>query len=220
MQFNITLSPYPSVSDVLAAKEIFNAFLQGIGTLGGVIITPNEDITFQGIPDKVLQFWHRLYEIENKLNMKFDAANELTIDDVKNVDKLYRCLVEKKPFIAYQKEITLSGFVGESDSIQRKCRENQGREIIFEYVEELKISILGLTLALRSLVDIFDGKLENPTLHSQNGSGNFTVQMLPADGKRMYTSRQIFLNHTDLERVQKDNSHFERFRSATELEKY
>ena len=220
MQFNISLCPYPSVSDVLAAKEIFNAFSQGDGTLGGVIITPNEDMTFQGIPDKVLQFWHRLYEIENKLNVKFNAENDLTIGDVKNVDKLYRCLVEEKPFIEYQKEITLSGFVGESDSIQRKCRENQGREIIFEYVEELKISILGLTLPLCSLVDIFDGKLENPTLHSQNGSGNFSVQMLPAEGKRMYTSRQIFLDHTDLESVQKDSSHFERFRSATELEKY
>ena len=220
MQFNISLCPYPSVSDVLAAKEIFNAFSQGNGTLDGVIISPNEDMTFQGIPDKVLQFWHRLYEIENKLNVKFNAENDLTIDDVKNVDKLYRCLVEEKPFIEYQKEITLSGFVGESDSIQRKCAENQGKEILFEYGEEIKISILGLTLPLCSLVDIFDGKLENPTLHSPNGSGNFSVQMLPAEGKRMYTSRQIFLDHTGLESIRKDSSHFERFRSAAELEKY
>lgn len=220
MQLNIALCPHPSVSDVLSAKEIFNAFSQGNGTLGGMKVCPNESMPYQGIPDEVLQFWHRLYEIENKLNVKFNATNVLIIDDVKNVDKLYRCLVEKRPFITYQREITLNGFVSESDSIQRKCKENQGKEILFEYSEELKITILGLTLTLCSLVDIFDGKLENPTLHSQNGSGNFTVQMLPADGKHMYTSRQIFLDHTDLESVRKDSSHFERFRSATELEKY
>ena len=220
MQFNISLCPYPSVSDVLAAKEIFNAFSQGNGTLGGVKIFPNKDVSYQSIPDETLQFWRHLYEIENILNVKFDASNELTIDDVKNVDKLYRCLVEGKPFISYQKEITLNGFVGENDAMQSKCKEYQGKEILFEYGEEVKIVILGLTLTLWSLVDIFDGKLENSMLHSDNGSGNFSVQMLPADGKRMYISRQIFLDHAGLEGVRNDTSHFERFRSATELEKY
>ena len=220
MQFNISLCPYPSVSDVLAAKEIFNAFSQGNGTLGGVKIFPNKDVSYQSIPDETLQFWHHLYEIENILNVKFDASNELTIDDVKNVDKLYRCLVEGKPFISYQEEITLNGFVGENDAMQSKCKEYQGKEILFEYGEEVKIVILGLTLTLWSLVDIFDGKLENSMLHSDNGSGNFSVQMLPAGGKRMYISRQIFLDHAGLEGVRNDTSHFERFRSATELEKY
>ena len=128
--------------------------------------------------------------------------------------------MEGKAFISYQEEITLNGFVGENDAMQSKCKEYQGKEILFEYGEEVKIAILGLPLTLWSLVDIFDGKLENSMLHSDNGSGNFSVQMLPVDGKRMYISRQIFLDHAGLEGVRNDTSHFERFRSATELEKY
>lgn len=220
MQFNISLCPYPSVSDVLAAKEIFNAFSQRNGMLGGVKIAPNEDVPYPCIPDETLQFWHRLYEIENKLNVKFDASNELTIDDIKNVDTLYRCLVEGKPFITYQKEIALKGFVSENDDIQSKCKENEEKEILLEYGEEVEIIILGLALSLWSLADVFNGKITYQTLHSSNSSENYFVQMLPADGKRMYISKQLFLDHAGLERERKDHSHFDRFRSATELEEY
>ena len=68
MNFNIMMCPSKSAQDTLAAKEIFNAFINGTGTLCGANIIPNGDHSSKMVSPEVLSFWHRVVELERKLN--------------------------------------------------------------------------------------------------------------------------------------------------------
>lgn len=220
MQFNISMKPSASVADVLASKEIFNAFIQGTGTLGGVIIKSDNYDQSRRVPDEALRFWHRLSDLENVLGMKFDALQEITIDDVKMVDELYRCFVTKQPFITYQKDITISGIGELNETFLSKDGKAIGQEILFEYTEGVECNLLGIALQLYALVAVFGGIVAEITLPTENSTGEFYVKLTPAEGKRMYSAKQFYLDRTTLEKVREDKEHIGHFQTAAEIERY
>lgn len=217
MKINITMRSSKSVSDVLASKEIFNAFIQGKGTLCGMPIKTDEENQVSVVPDEVIQFWHKIVEIEKVFNVKFDASQELVFEDVKRVEELYRCLIEKEPFKTYLKDNTVRG-TGKFDEILNEEGIKVGKEILFEYEERIQMELLGVVLKFSALVGIFDSMIGEIKMPEDGISGDFVMKLLPAKGKRMYAATQYYLEENAPEIARKNHNHIQKFQEARELD--
>lgn len=212
LTLNITMCPSSSAYETLAAKEIFNAFIRGEGTLCGATIRSNEKNIANTVPDEVIRFWHQVVDVEKALDIKFDVTKEMTFDDIKIIKELHRCFVEGMPFKTYLNENTLRG-IGEfmHDSIEI------GKEILFEYTESGQIDLLGATIKCYKLTGIFGGAVNEIQEPQEGTSGEFFVRMRPVEGKKMYSATQYFRDEDSLIVYQKDRKHIEHLQSATEL---
>lgn len=213
MNINITMCPSSSASDVLASKEIFNAFIQGEGTLCGVSINVNKDNTSNLVPDEVIRFWHQIVAVEKTLDVKFDVSKEITFDDIKKIKKLYRCLVEKAPFRTNLNDNTIQG-VGEFDHSSIDI----GQEVRFEYVETVQMDLFSTSIRYYKLVDVFDGMVGKIQAPEEGTRGKFFVKLYPAKNKKMYSATQYYLEKNLMEDCLKDPKHIEIFQSALEIE--
>lgn len=212
LTLNITMCPSSSAYETLAAKEIFNAFIRGEGTLCGATIRSNEKNIANTVPDEVIRFWHQIVDVEKTLDIKFDVTKEMTFDDIKIIKELHRCFVEGMPFKTYLNENTLRG-IGEfmHDSIEI------GKEILFEYTESGQFDLLGATIKCYKLIGIFGGAVNEIQEPQEGTSGEFFVRMRPVEGKKMYSATQYFREEDSLIVYQKDRKHIEHLQSATEL---
>lgn len=212
LTLNITMCPSSSAYETLAAKEIFNAFIRGEGTLCGATIRSNEKNIANTVPNEVIRFWHQIVDVEKALDIKFDVAKEMTFDDIKIIKELHRCFVEGMPFKTYLNENTLRG-IGEfmHDSIEI------GKEILFEYTESGQIDLLGTTIKCYRLTGIFGGAVNEIQEPQEGTSGEFFVKMRPVEGKKMYSATQYFRDEDSLIVYQKDRKYIEHLQSATEL---
>ena len=213
LTFNITTRPSASAYEVLASKEIFNAFMRGEGTLCGVTVRSNEDNSANTVPNEVIRFWHQVVDVEKALDVKFDATKEMTFDDTKTIKELHRCFVESMPFKTCLDESVLRG-TGEfmHDSIEI------GKEILFEYTESIQIDLWGATVKCYKLTGIFGGAVSEIQEPQEGTSGEFFVRICPVEGKKMYSATQYFKDEHSLAAYQKDRKHIECLQSAAKLE--
>lgn len=220
MQFNIKTNPSNRADEVLASKEIFNAFVLGEGLIGGAKITHSAVETEKVIPEEALVFWRKVVEVENVLGVTFRVDQEIDMDDIRTIDALFRCLVEKMPYKTYYKDSTLRG-VGDFNDRSRS-RENTpiGKEILFEYVEDFSIELLGVEISLCAITDMFDCVVSEIELPAEGTSGEFYIKLISAEGKRMYSATQYYIDREFMETVHADKAHIEVFKNATELESY
>ena len=87
-------------------KEIFNAFVNGCGNLSGVTLQTTLCDKSKAVPEEVLRFWYHIVEVEDALKIKFDVGKDITLEDIKLVNALHRCFIEKKPFKEYINDST------------------------------------------------------------------------------------------------------------------
>lgn len=220
MQFNIQTRESSSAADVLASKEIFNAFIEGSGHLGEIPISPNENNADKKVSDDTLRFWHRIVDVENALGIKFDTSQEITFDDIKTIDIMHRCFVERKPFKTYLKDGTLRGN-GEFNQILLDNIDSPiGKPILFEYVEAATAQLLGVTINCFVLTVMFGGIVSEIELPEDRASGNFFIKLLPPENGKMFSSTRYFLSEEELENVKAESTHMEEFEKAEELDKY
>ena len=220
IQFNLQTKESGLAADILASKEIFNAFILGTGTLDGKKITPNEDNQEKKVPNEVLRFWHRVVEIEKALHVTFDVSGEITLDDVKIIDQLYRCFVKKEPFKTSIKDCTLrgTGVFTEKDFNGKDI--STGKEILFEYTEGIAIEVFGVTIQGYALVGIFGCVISEIEVPRDRESGEFFIKLLPAKENQMYSSTQYYTDKEGIEVVRTNQEHVKIFQAAKELENY
>ena len=220
MQFNIKTRPSNKASEVLASKEIFNAFVLGKGSIGGASITHSETDQAKVVSEEALKFWRKTVAVENALNITFEVDQEISIDDIRTIDALFRCIVERKPYKTYQKDSTLRG-VGDFDDLsQSRANTPIGKEILFEYIEDVTVKLFGVEINLCAITDMFDCVVSEIELPPEGSSGEFYIKLTSADGKRMYSSTQYYINHETMEADHSDKAHIDEFQQATELEAY
>ncbi len=220
MQFNIKTNPSNRADEVLASKEIFNAFVLGKGLIAGAKITHSAIETEKVIPEEALAFWHKVVDVEKVLGVTFKVDQEIDMNNIRTIDALFRCLVEKMPYKTYYKDSTLRG-VGNFNDLNRS-RENTpvGKEILFEYVEDLTVDIFGVKISLCAITDMFDCVVSEIELPAEGTSGEFYIKLISAKGKRMYSSTQYYIDREVMEEVHVDKAHIEVFQKATELVSY
>ena len=129
------------------------------------------------------------------------------------VHKLYRSLIQKKPFRTNLTSFSLSG-KGEFNRNELVTTE---KDYLFEYTEGVEVKLLGVDLQLYSLTDIIGGVPCDVKLPDKNSSGDFSIVFAHPNEGKMYASTQYFLNEKQLEERKNDKSHFEDFSKASRI---
>lgn len=220
MQFSIQTRESSSAADILASKEVFNAFIEGNGCMNGIPISPNEKSADKRVSDDTLRFWHRVVDVENALGVKFDVSQEITFDDVKTIDILHRCFVDRKPFKTYLNDGTIRGN-GEFNQILLDTIDSPiGKPILFEFVETATVKLLGVKIQCFVLSVMFGGIVSEIELPEDRTSGDFFIKLLPPENGKMFSSSLYFLTEEALENAKHESDHLKIFEQAEELDKY
>lgn len=220
MQFNISTKLVGSAKQILAAKEIYNAFVDGRGELCGTAIPYKSDSPGRRIDEEALKFWHKIVDVEDALGITFDVSQEITIDSVKAIDSLYRCFVEKKPYRKNCKDCNLQGEGSFEDVAKKKELTPMNEEILFEFTETIEMHLLGVQMRLYALTDVFEGKVTEIQVPEDGKTGKFCIKLEPTEDAKMYMSTQLFKDIDTIDSIRSKRSHLESFRTATQLNNY
>lgn len=211
LQLNLTLCKTSSAYNTLAAKEILNAFIAGKGQLGGIALSAHITKNVEPIPDTVIQFWHHIVDLESELDIKFDISQSLTTDDIPLIEGLYYSFVEKKPYRIDIEQKKLSG-TGKFDIPNPEIHLNQ--EILFEYIENMEITLLNVPIKCCSLTAVFNGAISNISTPTDNDSGEFTITLNSSPKKQMYNSIRYYHTYEEAVATLEDPTHFKIFKGA------
>lgn len=220
MQFNIEMCNSHSASDILESKKIFNAFVNGCGNLCGTTLQTTSCDKSKAVPEEVLRFWHHIVEVEDLLKIKFDVGKDITLEDIKLVNALHRCFVEKKPFKQYINDSTMRGTGEFNTSSLYDGNGPIGKELLFEYVEGVESELLGVNLQYYALTDIYNGAISELITPNEGETGEFLIKMEPAKGKKMYSVKKFYIDIESANAEQENRDHVTTFQDAMELEKY
>lgn len=215
--FTITMSidikNAKKVSEVVETYHIFNAFMDGKGTIGGVVIASDQTHPEKKVSDDTIAFWDKLYSLEKSLELEFEIEDGITVKDSRIMEELYRSLIEKKPFKTFRAYNSVTGTGG----LQAIPEFETGQEIYLEIVSNGIIDFLGCTIPVKELKGIFAASMIRPEEKDIGPNGEYEIKITNVPGKKMYDSVQYYLVEEEMEEMRKNPEHIEVFRLAEEI---
>lgn len=202
MKMNLSTTHVSSASKMLAARKMINAAISGKCTVADMPITVEPSKIEKRISEEAIKFFTKAVAIENELLVHFDMTEEIDTDDVKWMDKFYRCFVEKKPYRGYKDNVTFQGTGRFSKNAAEQCI---GQEFLIELTQKYGIEFCGVKLDLIVLVRTYDGIISDIEIPGENANAQFTIKLVSATGKKLYCSYMFFRNDSDLERFKSNN---------------
>lgn len=142
---------------------------------------------------KNIALWEKIAVLEIKLNAKFNPDIGLDQEDVLIIEKLYRSLIENKPFKEF---VSLNDFSMANLESNEQLQDILGKEgIVFNLTQTAEINLLGAKLKLYMLTYLFD------LIVIDFVKDNDVIKLLtiPSKGKKIYQSVKFYLNKSDLE---------------------
>lgn len=138
-----------SVGDTVEAIKIYNALVNGEGTIIGHHIETKSNKS--GIPEDVIEFWEKVGKIENKCNCHFVMTTEaISYDIAYEIERIYQNLIKKKP-VKEWRQIDSVTLPLKGNNIEEIRKEANSEHNAFQYVT-------------RYVIDIFETHLELPTI--------------------------------------------------------
>lgn len=213
--FNISfnIENAKKASDIVIAYEIFNSFIDGNGLIGGNNLIISTKQSNKKISQDTIAFWNKVSELELLLNVAFNVTEDITVNDAKIIEALYRSLVENKPFKTY---CTYSSVKGKG-SLEPISNIDKNQEIYLEFETTKCINILGQNIELFELQGIFGATIIPPNTDCISEDTEYEVKLATVTGKKMYCSCQYFLAKEYLKQTRENPEHIETFRLANEL---
>ena len=212
--FNLCMKNVKTVLEVLSAYEIYNAFMDGKGKIGGIQFSESIQSSEKKISQETIDFWGKLYKLENVFGISFDIKDGITVGDARCVEEIYRCIVQKKPYKTYKQYNSVKG-----KSIPKDLCNNMPieKEIFFEFKAYGHYELLGQTIELKGVCGIFGASIKNMVPVDSSGDGEITMMLQPAEGKRMYESVMLFLTDEDVEKFRKNKDRIKLMENAEEI---
>lgn len=215
IKYNIEVGGACTAEEALAAYKIYNAFALGTATIDGVQVIPAEDIRGKQVPGEVVDFWEKTVELEKVLAVKFDVHKEIGTREVTLVKRLYHCILEERPFKLPVQKYALHG-IAKTEDDERKWNASMGKEMLVEYAEANDITLLGQIIHVYACACVFGGKVSG-VKPPKVDSGEFSIELLPVEGKQMYLSIQYFLSEQKLKELKAASDHIEKFKNAERI---
>lgn len=159
MTMNITISKAKTVKEIIDAIEVYNAFLEGKGYIfSSLIDTRLETANASRYDDKALEFWKKVKELEDKLNVSFDPhGSELEFKDICDIEEIYQNIINKAPIRCNTSINTItSKWEFSKDDI---ANDTLGKPIYFEFDGKSAIKLFGQNIDLPCIVGVFNAVL-------------------------------------------------------------
>ncbi|MEC2078633.1 abortive infection system toxin AbiGii family protein [Metabacillus fastidiosus] len=202
--FNLNIDNAKNVQESIHAFKLYEACIKGeVKICGESFPIPELVESEEESIHETIIFWEKVLKLEDFLQVKFTPKSKLMIEEVYQVEKLYKSLIEKEPFKEYinLKDMTFNKYEGvDTDSLVGM------KDLTFQFIETSKIELLGVELDLHSISAYFDFIITDiQPLHSDNDK--IKIIVTPMEGKKIYKSTLQYMSKEEV--LEYQNQHFD-----------
>ena len=159
IKINMNIDELKDIKDIVDVCEFYKNFLMGKIILGSSEIKNlrNLEYTNNNHIDEKMSFWNKALELEKIFNKKFDAR-KLKVEDYNKIERMYKSLIEKKPFKILNKVNAMK-----LDNLEsyEKSLELIGKEMAFEFTREENIRIMNRKIRIFILERVYNYKIKD-----------------------------------------------------------
>ena len=156
MTLGFDLKKANTVKDIVETVFIYNAYCDGKGLLMGHPVGRTQDkADDKKFDEKSAQFWEKVLEIEEKLNLKFiPPKDDIEFETICLVEQLYQNLICKKP--VKQREIITSIISDMNVKEGVNLDDLIGKQIFFQYNATTTFELFEKEFSLPAILGIKD----------------------------------------------------------------
>lgn len=202
MTLGFDLKKANTVKDIVETVFIYNAYCDGKGLLMGHPVGRMKDkADDKKFDEKSARFWEKVFEIEEKLNLKFiPPKTDIEFETICLVEQLYQNLICKKP--VKQREIITSIISDMNVKEGVNLDELIGKQIFFQYNATTTFELFEKEFSLPAILGIF-----NSTFKSYEILDDKTKIILGIKDKNQkpFTAILCFASDSDLNEYVKEN---------------
>lgn len=196
LNISFNLEKAESIKDIVESTSIYNAYLEGKGTLSGhkldaKLCTDN----VKKFNENSILFWEKVLKIEDYLEVSFiPPKGNVDSHTICLVEQLYQNFINKIPIRDNRKINHIDGKWDNEDT-ENNINESIGNPLFFEFEVLSNIDLFGIRIELPSLVCVFNAVLQDYVTKGEK------QQLLLADEskeKERYTSIMCFKTDEEL----------------------
>ena len=148
-----------TIRDIVESTTIYNAFVDGKGTINGTTFSAIDKIDPKKKYDSdSIAFWEKVLRIEEVLNFSFNPDNaEADYHMLLEIEQLYQNLINEKPVRINKRTEYLTG--SWDPKVEEYIKTQINCPTYFEYQKISQMSILGESISLPCLVGIINAKI-------------------------------------------------------------
>lgn len=207
--FNLNIKSSKSVAELLEYLKLYYSC-----TIGDIKINGDKipKVQMNSLEDKsmkeTIRFWEKVLTLEEVLSVNFIPDPQIELNEVICIEKLYKSLIEKKPFKEYISidEITIKGVLNDFD-IKRIVGV---KGVSFSFQQSSSIKVLGVKLDLNSIVYYFDMKVKSYKCINKIEQ-NYKLFIESCKDRKIYQSILYLINEEESEKYEMD---LEKFQNA------
>lgn len=212
---NVNREKAKSAEEIVKGYHIYNAFMDGHGKINDMEVSTDGLIESDKISVDTIRFWEMVLEIQRHLDIKFNNFNDVTAQDIKSVKKLYRCLLEEKPYKEYKQYTSVTG-IGNIEECKNEMI-NEEREISFDFISEITIALFDTPIKLSMLHAIFGAAIKSKEDVTCDKDGNFKIALSTYPQRKMYEAVMLFSTMEELTKFRELSNYIKLMESATEI---
>lgn len=220
MNLSFNLKKVKSIRDIVESTRIYNAFIDGKGTLMGQSL--ESKLTGDSVKkydENSAAFWEKVLLIEKYLEVTFcPTDDDIDFDTISLVEQLYQNLINKIPTRDKQIVNSIDANVDE-ESIGKIIDDLVGKPVFFEYEAKITIELFGVKMELPAFIAVSNSVVSG-YIDEKNTKKIFLADENPE--KKRHTSIMCFKTEEDLKsyRTSNHDSVIEQFINAKKPQEY
>ena len=213
-KYNIALEIDKSknISDTVEAIKIYNALMNGEGTIIGHRIEGNSHSN--GIPGEVVEFWDKVGKIEKECNCHFVMTTaSISYENAYEIERIYQNLIIKKPVKEWRQIDWIKVPLNENNLAEIKKMANSEHNA-FQYVTKYMINIFDEHLALPTIACMHEASY---TVRKEKGKDSIKIAF---KNDKRYTTALSFPNQKKMDEfIQSHNGYIKELEDYVDVRK-
>ena len=203
MTLGFDLKKANTVKDIVETVFIYNAYCDGKGLLMGHPVGRMQDkADDKKFDEKSAQFWEKVLEIEEKLNLKFiPPKDDIEFETICLVEQLYQNLICKKP--VKQREIITSIISDMNVKEGVNLDDLIGKQIFFQYNATTTFELFEKKFSLPAILGIFNSTFKSYEILDDNKTK--IILGIKDKNQKPFTAILCFASDSDLNEYVKEN---------------
>lgn len=199
----VRLDKANNIEEIIVLSKILDEFRKGKLNIDGHIFNGSSKLKDYKELDGLIEFWQRVYELSKALNLEFKPKEKIYKEEVKIIDTMYKSFVEKKDFEEY---VDINDFTLTFNNQVNLNEFNKGNEMIMQFEETLKFSILGQKLYFYSVKTFSNFKVKD-VIEEKQENFIYYINVEPISDSGVLKKTRFFLSKNEANDYRQQNNY-------------